>query len=67
MRISVLIDFPCLMSMFVKYLNVTFTVLALQQDKRHAHNGDFHAHLPVLLIKTTKFTFPNPPWIIKRP
>lgn len=53
--------------MFVKYLNVTFTVLALQQDKRHAHNGDFHAHLPVLLIKTTKFTFPNPPWIIKRP
>lgn len=55
------------MSMFIKYLNVSFTVLALQQNKRCAYRGDLHAHIPALLIKTTTFTFPNPPLAIKQP
>jgi len=55
------------MSTFIKYLNVTFTVLVLQENKRQAHRADLHAHLPLLLTETTTLTFPPPPWVIKWP
>ena len=53
------------MSMLMKYLNITFIVLVLQENKRHAHKGDLHTHIPLLLIKNTKLTFPHAPCIIK--
>lgn len=51
--------------MFIKHLNIIFTVLVLQENKRRAHKGDLLARNPLLLIKNTKLTFPPPPWIIK--
>lgn len=53
------------MSMFIKYLNNTFTVLVPHENKKDARKGELHAHVLLLLIKTTKLTFPRPPWIIK--